>query len=159
MATCQRRQKFVDREMQGAAMLRVTIYWLLCCMTIATVVLIWRVVVEPPQLFGTHIRAMWNHYTPVICVLLLLLPLLLIDVVSWTNRVAGPMLRLRRSMTRLANGDAVERIEFRGNDFWHGFADDFNHLAARVEQLESRQQPVPSKPEGQPDEPATPISA
>jgi len=159
MATCQRRQKFVDREMQGSAMLRVALYWLLCCMTIATIVLIWRVVVEPPQLFLTHIRAMWEHYTPVILALLLLLPLLIIDVVSWTNRLAGPMIRLRRSMTRLANGEVVERIEFRENDFWQGFATDFNRLAARVQQLESLHHQVPTEHRGQPDEQATPVSA
>lgn len=139
MATCQRRQKFVDRHVQGSAMLRMAVYWLLCCMTIATVVLIWRVVVEPPQLFRSHIEAMWEQYFPVILALVLLLPLMLVDVVGWTNRLAGPMVRLRRAMQRLADGEKVEPIALRDNDFWRDFAADFNRLVARVERLEAAQ--------------------
>ncbi|MFV2067614.1 MAG: hypothetical protein ACC645_11600 [Pirellulales bacterium] len=140
-------------------MLRMAIYWLLCCMTIATVVLIWRVVSEPPQLFRTHIQAMWAQYTPVIFALLLLLPLMLIDVISWTNRLAGPMTRLRRSMNRLADGEAVEKIAFRGNDFWHGFAADFNRLVVRVQRLEATQHQSPLEPQEQPEEPVASVSA
>jgi hypothetical protein len=38
-------------------------------------------------------------------------------------------------MRALARGDDVEPIEFRGNDFWHDFADEFNAVRARIIRL------------------------
>jgi hypothetical protein len=38
----------------------------------------------------------------------------------------------------LARGETVEAIEFRSNDFWHDFADDFNAVRARIRDLTSQ---------------------
>ena len=65
----------------------------------------------------------------------LLLPIIMIDVVSLTNRFAGPILRLRRSVRALAAGDYVDPIFFRDNDYWQEFAIEFNALSRHVEEL------------------------
>jgi hypothetical protein len=64
---------------------------------------------------------------------LLMLPFVIYDMMRLSNRFAGPMYRLHRSMEQLASGAAVETIRFREGDFWQEFADTFNKLAAKVE--------------------------
>ena len=64
--------------------------------------------------------------------------LLFLIVVVWfavfaSHRFAGPVLRLRRSMRQLAQGEHVEPIKFRKGDFWPEFADEFNAVLARVQ--------------------------
>ena len=65
---------------------------------------------------------------------LLLLPGVIFDLVRLSNRFAGPMFRLRRSMHDLAQGKPVDAVHFRHGDFWQEFADDFNTIAAGQEQ-------------------------
>ena len=48
-----------------------------------------------------------------------LLPLVIIDIVRLSNRFTGPLLRMRRSMRALAQGEQVEPLKFRDADFWH----------------------------------------
>ena len=61
------------------------------------------------------------------------LPMVVADVIRVSNRFAGPLVRLRRSMRALARGEHVEPIHFRKGDFWQEFAEEFNAVAARVQ--------------------------
>lgn len=72
-------------------------------------------------------------YTPAVSGTLAFLPLALIDFVRLSNRFAGPMQQLRRTMQELSRGEPVEPIRFRKGDFWHEFAADFNVLVDRVQ--------------------------
>ena len=81
---------------------------------------------------------MWFFYGPAAIASFLLLPLVIMDVIRMSNRFVGPLLRLRRSMRALARGEDVEPIEFRDNDFWHDFADEFNAVNARIRQLSAK---------------------
>ena len=76
---------------------------------------------------------MWYYYGAALVASLLLLPIVLIDIVRLSNRFAGPLVRLRRSMRALARGEKVQPIHFRGSDFWQEFADEFNAIAARLQ--------------------------
>ena len=60
---------------------------------------------------------------PVVIVSLLLLPLVIFDMIRFSNRFVGPLLRLRRSMRQLARGQRVEPLKFRSNDLWQDLAD------------------------------------
>jgi signal transduction histidine kinase len=80
-----------------------------------------------------HFDAMWFHYGPALIASILLLPLIVVDIVRMSNRFVGPLVRLRRSMRQLAQGEHVEPITFRDDDFWKEFADEFNAVLARVQ--------------------------
>jgi len=75
---------------------------------------------------------MWFYYEPALVASALLLPLVIMDVLRFTNRMIGPLLRVRRSMRALARGEYVEPIEFRGADYWKEIADEFNAVRQRV---------------------------
>jgi hypothetical protein len=139
-----RKSLFVDPKVQGALALRVVLYWAVCLITITLMLLCWRIVTGPARLFYTHFDDMWFHYGPAMVASCLLLPLVIVDVIRVSNRFAGPMLRLRRSMKALARGEHVEPITFRDGDFWQDFADEFNTLLRRVQG-----EPAPPAPESE----------
>ncbi|MFW5693226.1 MAG: hypothetical protein ACOCWL_03330 [Thermoguttaceae bacterium] len=129
----QRKQLFVDPKVQGALVFRAVLYWTVCLVTMFLMLLCWRIVTGPARPIPAHFDDMWFFYGPAAVASFVLLPLVIVDVVRISNRFAGPLLRLRRSMRALARGEHVEPIEFRDGDFWQDFAEEFNQLVARVQ--------------------------
>jgi len=150
-----RKQLFVDPKVQGALVLRVVLYWVVCVITITLMVLCWRILTGPARLFYMHFSDMWFFYGPAMVASFLLLPLVILDIIRLSNRFTGPLLRLRRGMRELARGERVEPIRFRDGDFWQEFAEEFNALAARI-QGEETAEPVQregfSEEDAQPEE-------
>lgn len=132
-----RRHLFVDPKVQGALVTRVIMYWFVCLIGITLMLLCWRIMTGPPQMFAVHFEDLWFNYGPAVIASLLLLPLVIVDVLRLSNRFVGPLLRLRRSMRQLGRGEEVEAIEFRETDFWPEFADEFNAIRLRLQLLSS----------------------
>src|SRR4051794_21193012 len=130
-----RKQLFVDPKVQGALLLRAIGYWFFCLLTMALSLLLWQLFTGPARLFYLHFDDMLYWYGPAAVASLLVLPLVIIDCVRLSNRFAGPLYRLRRELRRLGAGETVKPIHFRDGDFWLEFADEFNAVAKRVEQL------------------------
>jgi hypothetical protein len=151
-----RRQLFVDPKVQGALVLRVVLYWAICVVAIALMLLCWRIITGPARLFYTHFDAMWFHYGPVLVASFFLLPLVVYDIVEMSNRFCGPLFRLRRSMRALARGEHVNPISFREGDYWPEFAQEFNALLARIQRETS---PEAQPPEPESDEAEKPVAA
>jgi hypothetical protein len=127
----------------------VALYWAVCLITIMLMLLCWRIVTGPARLFHTHFSDLWFDYGPAMIASLVLLPLVIIDVLRVSNRFAGPLLRLRRSMRALARGEEVGPIEFRGGDFWREFAEEFNAVAIRMQEERTPPPPQPEQDEQQ----------
>jgi hypothetical protein len=144
-----RKQLFVDPKVQGALVLRVLLYWVVCLITITLMLLCWNVL-RTPRMFYTFLDDMWYQYGPALLASFLLLPMVVVDVIRLSNRFAGPLFRLRRCMRALARGEYVEPIRFREGDFWRDFADEFNAVLARV-QGEGRAA-EPARPQEEPRE-------
>jgi methyl-accepting chemotaxis protein len=137
----QRKRFFVDPKVQGALIARVVLYWVICLTAIALLLLYWNIITGPPSTFYVHFNNMWFVYGLPAIASFVILPFVIIDVIRMSNRFVGPLLRLRRSMRALARGEYVESIEFRGNDFWHDLADDFNAVRARIRRLSAESKP------------------
>ena len=127
-----RKQLFVDSKVQGALVLRVLLYWAVCLITVTLMLLCWSIL-RTPRIFYTHLDDMWFHYGPALIASLILLPMVVADIIRVSNRFAGPLVRLRRSMRALARGEHVQPIHFRKGDFWQEFAEEFNAVAALVQ--------------------------
>lgn len=128
-----RKLMYVDPKLQGSLIVRVVFYWAVCLIGISLMLLCWQILSGPPRPFSAHLGDMWSHYGAALVASLLLLPLVIVDILHFSNRFVGPLFRLRRSIRQLARGEQVEPIEFRDTDFWQEFADEFNTLARRVE--------------------------
>jgi hypothetical protein len=127
-----RRRLFVDPKVQGALLVRTVLYYIYSLLTVSLMVLCWRVLTNPVQPFATHLQEMWQQFGPAVIASLLVVPLMVFDTLRLSNRFAGPLVRLRRSIQELAKGQEVPPIYFRGHDFWQQFADDFNALSTCV---------------------------
>jgi hypothetical protein len=136
-----RKHLFVDPKVQGALVARVVLYWVVCLITITLMLLCWRIITGPARMFYTHFNDMWFFYGPALIASFLLLPLVMVDVIRFSNRFAGPLLRLRRCMRELARGEHVEPIEFRDDDFWQDIAQEFNGVIERVQGEQSAAEP------------------
>jgi hypothetical protein len=79
---------------------------------------------------------MWDRYGIVAISLASLVPFFCLDLILWSHRFAGPMVRIRRSVHDLADGKAVPPIRLRANDYWTDLADDLNLVIQRIEKAE-----------------------
>jgi hypothetical protein len=128
---------FVDAKTQGALVLRIVLYWAVLLFDIAATLAFWKMITLPVHMLKPNWDPAWFHYGPAVLTALLLLPVAITDIVRFTNRFVGPILRLRGSMRALARGEHVEPIRFRRGDFWQDLADEFNAVLARVERQAS----------------------
>jgi len=136
MPRLKRKQLFVDPDVQGALLWRIVVYfgsWMLAAGVTATTLGMVSFLVEND--YGA-VTQYWFYMKLVLVASLLLLPIVLYDLGVVTNRMIGPINRLRREMRRLGEGQRVEPLEFREGDYWRQFAEEFNVVARRVAYLE-----------------------
>ncbi len=138
-----RKRMFVDYQVQGALIVRVVLYWLTCLLSMMLLLLGWGILADPFHPLNAHLTRVWELYRPAAVASLLLLPIVIFDLVRLSNRFAGPMFRLRRSMHDLAQGKPVALLRFRHGDFWQEFADDFNTIAAQMEEANHKTEFTP----------------
>jgi hypothetical protein len=69
---------------------------------------------------------------PLAVFLLALVPLIIHDILTLSNRFAGPMYRLHTAIKSLAAGEEVRPLQLRKDDFWQDVIADFNTLAEQV---------------------------
>jgi hypothetical protein len=142
-----RKQLFVDPRVQGALVLRVMLYWLECMLSIVLMFLCWRIMTDPGRLLQDQLGDIWFDYGPACLASVALLPLVVLDIMRLSNRFCGPLLRLRRSLRELARGECVEPLEFRGSDYWPNLAQEFNAVAARVQEQSGVTPPAKDAPQ------------
>jgi hypothetical protein len=130
----------VDARVQGAFLFRIVLYWFLGLLAITELVMCWNILNGPGGPFLELLRfdVLWADYAPEVVVSLLILAVVLVDTISLTNRMAGPLFRIRRSMAELAAGEKVAPLQFRDKDFWQEVAQEFNAVSAYVEQLKQQ---------------------
>lgn len=134
-----RQHLFVDPEVQGALVARAIIYWVLCTLSIALLLLCWRVLTGPVRPIWFHLENLWFFHGPALVASVIVLPVAIMDMVRVSNRFAGPMIRLRQGMRSLAEGRSVPPLKFRKDDFWYEFAEEFNAVVREVEELRRRE--------------------
>jgi hypothetical protein len=132
-----RRQFFVDATLQGALLTRCVFYWGMCLAAVFVSLLCWDAVVGPSQIFASRVETTWFKYAPAILFVAALTPIMAFDFLRLSNRFAGPMIRLRRAMRDLGQGERVEPVVLRRNDFWRDFSDEFNSVVLRIRKLEA----------------------
>lgn len=132
---------FVDRQVQGALLFRIAVYWCFAVLTVCLVTLCGRAITntDPVDSFLDYFafRDFFAQYGVVVLASLVLVPIIMLDVVATSNRFVGPLYRMRRSMRALAEGQHVEPIQFREKDYWKDVATEFNLLAQYVEELKN----------------------
>jgi hypothetical protein len=135
-----RRQLLVDPKVQRALMIRVVLYWFLFAVTVAQVIVAWDVATGPDGPFWSHWRfaKVWQEHWIVVVAGLIVAPFVLLDVAYISNRIVGPLNRVRQTLTSLAAGQQVAPLKFREKDYFHDIADQINAVSARMAELEAQ---------------------
>jgi hypothetical protein len=95
-----------------------------------------RFLANPSRGIYESLSASLSSGVPYLVVLLAILPLFIWDTVNLSNRIVGPVCRLRTAMYRVSQGEEVSPLRFREGDFWREMAADFNTLTERLRQAE-----------------------
>ena len=137
-----RRKYFVDAQVQGALLRQAVYFWFWASATFATIIFVYRVF--PSLLSGNGQEGrIWYHLAPYLVASAVLFPIVIFNSIRFSNRFAGPMVRVRRTLKELARGETAPMRSFRKNDFWSDTVDDINEIIALLRQLRSATSETP----------------
>lgn len=134
MAVKRRRLLFVDRKLQGALLAHTTLYWFYCLLSVSLVGACWITLTTSASSTTDLLDRLWIVIGPVLLGSVVLLPLVLMDCLRLSNRLAGPMVRIQRAMEQAAAGQRPDSITFREKDFWKEFSVHLNQVIERMEE-------------------------
>ncbi len=128
-----RKTFLVEKQVQGALGWRICAHWFIFLGLSVSVTC-------ALQMLGNFAQAsLWERFEAAILgqlgsivVLLALLPWFVHDSLKLSNRFAGPMVRLKKSIIALTNEADTAPVVFRNGDFWQEIATEFNQLRLRV---------------------------
>ena len=127
-----RRKKFVDVRVQGALAWRLFCHWFAYVAIVGVSAFILQFCCNPLLPPGEHFQQLWMTYGPLLFSMAFLLPVFILDTIKQSHRFAGPILRLRRELRDVAQGEKPQRLKFRKGDFWQDLAVDYNNMIARL---------------------------
>ena len=124
---------YVDRLVQGALAKRIVIHWgIFFVLSMILLTALELFLGDPELTLSGHIGVLWGKYAFFVILMVSILPTFVYDSLKLSNRFVGPVMRLRESIRDLAQGENVDELKFRDNDFWRELSDDFNRVAKRV---------------------------
>lgn len=133
-----RSKYLVDNKVQMALVRRIMFHWLVFMVLLLSLVLTAELFLCAP---GTSLidscKATLQKNSLILVVMATLLPTLLYDTIKVTHRFAGPIARLKNSLSALADGKQVDEIKLRKDDFWLDLAADFNRVVRKL-QIETK---------------------
>lgn len=132
MSETNRKQSYVDSQVQGALVKRVVLHWLGFFVSASLGAFVLQFLSNPFQPFSVHLQNLWWTQGPFMVVMAFLLPVFVVDTIKLSSRFAGPMHRLRGSIRSIADGNPPVQLVFRKGDFWGDVAEDFNRMIARL---------------------------
>lgn len=125
----QRRKFLIDPKVQWAIIRRMMMHWSLTILALLAIGIGVQLVYAPGNLtFWQAIGRSFGAQAPLLCVMFMLVPVYVWDIVKLSHRFAGPMLRLRGILNELADGGRATSLKFRPGDFWQETATDFNRF-------------------------------
>lgn len=128
-----RARKYVDRKVQGGILTRMAIHWGVFFFTIAFTYIVVQAIISPNGTsFLQRIQNSLTNFSLLGLLMLILTPAFLADAIRFSNRFAGPMVRLRRFLRELGQNGEVPPLKFRDDDFWPEIADEFNVCRERI---------------------------
>ncbi len=127
-----------DPVVQFGLLRRIAIHWLLLFACNAVGLLLWvRLLELPDQPWGQSAAVVMQRFLPFFLITAAVLPAFVVDTLKLTNRITGPIRRLRGDLNRAAAGQPVDKLKFRTGDYFAEIAEPFNRIVDRLERAES----------------------
>ncbi len=133
--TIKRKKVFVSREIQGRILMRVFKYWLFYNFALwhALLLIDYQRYGIPAALNGGARLSVLEFYADfaaqhvtLLVLAVALSPIVLWDMLKLTHQIAGPLVRFRQALHKMALGQPVEKIKLRDGDLLIEFQDAFN---------------------------------
>jgi hypothetical protein len=141
-----RTKHFIDASVQGTLARRLILHWCVFLIVTSVAAFVLQVLSNPFESITVHAQELWFTHGPLLLVMIFLLPAFVVDTIKLSNRFAGPIFSLRRSIRSIVQGKPAQKLKFRRHDFWHDLADDYNAMLLRMELL-NENDPQPAEDE------------
>jgi methyl-accepting chemotaxis protein len=128
----ERKKVWVD-AFQTELTRRIIGYFIVFCIVFFNLLFSWKLWIEGPNDPGEKLIELLWSYLPVFSVLILLMPVIIWDTIRFTHRLVGPLVRFRKTMQSIADGELVHLIKLREGDSLGEFRDDFNHMLRELQ--------------------------
>ncbi len=128
-----RTKLFVDSKVQGVLVRQLVCHWVVASFVVFVFLLIMQILSSPVKLpVSTHVADLFSKYGVLLVAVVAMFPVFMYDSIKLSNRIAGPMVSFRNSLTDLANGKAISKLHFRERDFWGDLGEQLNQVADRM---------------------------
>lgn len=142
-----RNRLFVNREIQGRLLARTALYWVLYHGVLWMSMFIYRYAEHygavkagaAPRTFADLYGQFVNeHFSMWICAIAIL-PIVLWDLLKFSHRVVGPLVRFQRTIESLTAGKKVEEVRLRNGDLLFDLQTTFNQYLTSLRTMEPDQ--------------------
>ncbi len=139
-----RSKLLVDWNIQGRLILRLAAYWLLYHLVVWNGLFAFQysqhcLAATNVQPLGEFYRDFCARHAAVALFAVALLPMFFIDLLRLTHRIAGPIVRIRATLRRMAAGETVHPIHLRPGDLLTEIRDALNEYIATYQQVQKGQ--------------------
>jgi hypothetical protein len=128
-----RKKAVANAEVQWTLALRVVLHFFVFVCAGAFFGLINQFFKDPFGGFAANVNTFWEQSGPMLLALACLMPIFVRDTLTLSNRIAGPICRLRDTVKRLGEGEEVPPLEFRRKDMWTDLPELFNRMTDRLQ--------------------------
>jgi hypothetical protein len=118
-----------DPKIQVWLCFRVVAYWVICQITILGTFLAFAFLEN-----GSHGGSfdIWNLVVKSLVVSALVIPVIIYDMLSFSNRFVGPVHNFRNKMKQLVETGETSEIVFRKGDFYPDLRENMNELVGQI---------------------------
>ena len=132
-APTQRKQNFVDAQVQGALLKRICLHWAVFFVVSAfSVIVLQTLLGDPGRSIFERLQLETGEFVIIGIVMISMFSAFMLDTIRFSNCFVGPIVLLKSHMRQLSEGK-VQHCQFRNDDFWTDMADEFNGTEAFVE--------------------------
>jgi hypothetical protein len=141
-----RKKIYVNKLIQGRIIFRVFLYWAVYHIVLWHAMFLFRYVeyrgellaggrpMPFQELYGSFVL---QHYSLAVCAAVVF-PIILWDMLCFSHKVAGPLVRFQNVLAQLSRGEPVEKVRLRDGDLLIDFQNSFNAYLESLELFERR---------------------
>jgi sensor histidine kinase YesM len=130
----ERKKVWID-PFQTKLTLRIASYLGVFLFVFANLLFAWKMWREGPVAPLTQLIETLEANAPAFVLLLILVPVMAWDTIRFSHKLVGPLVRFRKTMQDVADGEPVRPIKLREGDYLTEMRDDFNRM---LEELQKR---------------------
>lgn len=146
MPRFERKKHYVDSSVQGGLIRRILLHWVYFFSIIAFLFVVLRTMLGDPTVPASErFTQSLGEFALLGIVIVATLPAFALDTIRFSNRFAGPIVRIRRAIRELAKDGTTDPVHFRENDFWQDIAVELNKLRERIEAHEAAGKDEPAR--------------